>query len=75
MATDSELLTSVKAAIAAVLAGLAVGNSIVEYREGGVHIKCASPHELLAQLNKMKQELEAATTPRRAATAYFGGCD
>lgn len=75
MATDAELLTSVKTAIAAVLAGLAVGNSIVEYREGGVHIKTASPHELLAELNKMKVALETATTPRRAATAVFGGCD
>ena len=75
MATDAELLTIVNNGIATVLTAIAAGNSIVEYREGGVHIKATSPELLLAELRRWKHELTVATTPRRAATAVFGGCD
>ena len=73
MATDSSLLTQINTAIEAVVAGLAAGKFITEYREGGVQIKKANPQELLAELRKCKQELEGATAERYAGVSTFRG--
>lgn len=71
--SNAELLTSVNSGIAAVLANLAAGKFMVEWREGGVHVKKANPHELLAELRRLKSELEPSTVTRSASVGSFRG--
>lgn len=73
MATDSTLLDSVNAGIAKVLEGIAAGKFITEFREGGVHVKKANPHELLAALRLMRAELSGGAVDRSADVGSFRG--
>lgn len=73
VATDAEILTSIKAGIAAVTAQIAAGNWIIEYREGPVHVKKASPAELLAALEELRGTYEARTEDRAPSVSCFRG--
>lgn len=74
MATDSDLLTSINAAIASVIADIAAGKRVVEYREGPIQVKRSSPEDLLAALRQLKTALsEDANTGRCASVGMFRG--
>lgn len=74
MATESELRASVDSAISAVVAKIAAGQTITEWKEGSIHVKRSSPEELLRALKTMRDALsDDAGTGRCASVGMYRG--
>lgn len=71
--SDASILANIEAGIVAVTAKIAAGDWIVEYREGPIHIKKASPTELLSALEDLRGTYEGRTEDRSASISTFRG--
>lgn len=71
--SDASILANIEAGIVAVTAKIAAGDWIVEYREGPIHIKKASPTELLKALEDLRGTYEGRTEDRSASISTFRG--
>lgn len=74
MATDSDLVTAINTAISTVLANIAQGKLVTEYREGAISVKRESPAALLQALKDMKAAVSNDSgTGRCASVGVFRG--